>query len=91
MINKIALADDELDNVNGGVLKPTGYRVLDRQYIEYAKKRGWDVNQCVNYLRRSWEEGCELRRDHSNGSFDDMEEAINYVYATYNESGGGRR
>ena len=76
--NKIELSLDNLDEVNGGRIKITGYGLLTAMIVQ-MKALGKDKDHCIEALRSGWETDCEFKTKFTDQTGEDLQKAIDFI------------
>ena len=76
--NKIELSLDNLDEVNGGRIKITGYGLLTAMIVQ-MKALGKDKDHCIETLRNGWETDCEFKTKFTDQTGEDLQKAIDFI------------
>ena len=76
--NKIELSLDNLDEVNGGRIKITGYGLLTAMIVQ-MKALGKDKDHCIEALRNGWETDCEFKTKFTDQTGEDLQKAIDFI------------
>ncbi len=75
---KRELSLENIDEVNGGRIKLTGYALLTA-FIAFVKSHGHSLEEGLEMFTDGWEEGCEFKSRFTDATEEDFQRAINFL------------